>query len=162
MIHLPTKKKTPAKSARTVSPPARAPGAPSPKGAPVPRGGPAPKKGKGGAKGAAPAAAPPGGPADLRTLVEEGKRRGYVTYDELNRAIPDDQSDKAEALMASLEEMGIEIVEEPTAGEATEEAGTEAEAEADGPAEEAEGDPDADVDAETEGEIDGNRDRPKK
>ncbi len=50
--------------------------------------------------------------AELRALVEEGKRRGFVTYDELNRVVPEDAPEKIEALMASLEEMGIEVVEE--------------------------------------------------
>jgi RNA polymerase primary sigma factor len=113
-------------------------------------------KGKGAGKQAAPAAAAPATPADLRILVEEGKRRGYVTYDELNRAIPDEQSDKAEALMASLEEMGIEIVEGPTAGgEDRAEGEAEGEAETEGGAASEEAEADADSDGEEgEAEID--------
>jgi RNA polymerase primary sigma factor len=115
-----------------------------------------PGKGKPGRKGASVSTLPP---ADMNALIEEGKRRGYVTYDELNRAIPDDQSDKAEALMASLEEMGIEIKEEPAAGEAGEEAEGEAEA---GTGEAEAGDADADADADSEeGEGEGEVDAPE-
>jgi RNA polymerase primary sigma factor len=124
----------------------------------------APGKGAAARKGSAPAK---GGdaktrPMGLEALIEAGKRRGWITYDELNRAIPDDQSDKAEALMGSLEDLGIEIVESPVAGGEAEEAAPEAAAEAEGePAEpdaaaDAEGDaPEPDGDADADGDGDG-------
>ncbi len=85
-----------------------------------------------------------GGP-DLRALLEQGQRRGWITYDELNRALPDDSADKVEALMASLEELGIDVVEE---GVERGEASTELEAEgAEGDAE-----PEADAEGDDEGE----------
>ncbi|MHC4922534.1 MAG: RNA polymerase sigma factor RpoD [Planctomycetota bacterium] len=48
---------------------------------------------------------------DLRVLIDEGKRRGFITYDELNQALPDDSTEKIEGMMASLEDMGIQVVE---------------------------------------------------
>jgi RNA polymerase primary sigma factor len=146
---LPTKKTPSAKHAPAAKPAAKAPpGKPAPGKAPpakAPAGRFASMKGKPGRKpgGGAPAAPP----ADLNALIEEGKRRGYITYDELNRAIPDDQSDKAEALMASLEEMGIEVKEEPAAGEEAAEEGEAAEPDADA-------DADADGEGAEEGEVD--------
>ncbi|MCK6482276.1 MAG: RNA polymerase sigma factor RpoD [Planctomycetes bacterium] len=87
-----------------------------------------------------------GGP-EFRALVEDGKRRGWVTYDELNRALPDDSADKIETLMSSLEEMGIEVVEEGAAAAEGEEPEGGAEPEAEG---EADADADADIDGEGE------------
>ncbi len=87
-----------------------------------------------------------GGP-EFRALVEEGKRRGWVTYDELNRVLPDDSTDKVETIMTSLEEMGIEVVEEGTADGEKDGPGGDVETEA-------EGDGDADIDADGDGDAD--------
>ncbi|WP_395824994.1 RNA polymerase sigma factor RpoD [Elstera sp.] len=68
--------------------------------------------------------------AAVKKLTAKGKERGYVTYDELNAALPQDQvsSEQIEDTLAMLSELGINIVE----GDEAEE--TEAEADADGDA----------------------------
>ena len=51
--------------------------------------------------------------AAVRKLVAKGKERGYVTYDELNAALPSDDfsSEQIEDSMAMLSDLGINIVE---------------------------------------------------
>ncbi|PHK95688.1 RNA polymerase sigma factor RpoD [Pseudoroseomonas rhizosphaerae] len=58
--------------------------------------------------------------AAVKKLVARGKERGYVTYDELNQALPDSQvsSELIEDTMAMLSELGVNVVE----AEETEEA----------------------------------------
>src|SRR5579884_2898800 len=60
----------------------------------------------------------------IKKMVARGKERGYVTYDELNAALPPDQvsSEQIEDTMAMLSEMGINVIEseeseEPSAAE---------------------------------------------
>ncbi|WP_336986559.1 RNA polymerase sigma factor RpoD [Altererythrobacter aquiaggeris] len=69
--------------------------------------------------------------AAIKKLITKAKKRGYVTYDELNEALPQDQmtSEQIEDVMASLSEMGINVVEND------EEAEAEAEKKNNGPAE---------------------------
>ena len=49
----------------------------------------------------------------IKGMLERGKERGYVTYDELNDALPQDQvaSEQIEDVMTALSEMGINLVE---------------------------------------------------
>jgi RNA polymerase primary sigma factor len=49
----------------------------------------------------------------VKKLVARGKERGYITYDELNAALPGDQvgSEQIEDTMAMLSELGINLVE---------------------------------------------------
>ncbi|MGQ9369840.1 RNA polymerase sigma factor RpoD [Azospirillum sp. ST 5-10] len=49
----------------------------------------------------------------VKKMIARGKERGYVTYDELNSALPPDSSssEQIEDTMAMLSEMGINIVE---------------------------------------------------
>lgn len=49
----------------------------------------------------------------IKSLIARGKERGYVTYEELNEALPQDQlsSEQIEDAMAIISEMGINIVE---------------------------------------------------
>jgi RNA polymerase primary sigma factor len=49
----------------------------------------------------------------VKKMIARGKERGYVTYDELNAALPQDSSssEQIEDTMAMLSEMGINIVE---------------------------------------------------
>ena len=58
----------------------------------------------------------------LKKLIARGKERGYVTYDELNAALPSDQvsSEMIEDTMAMLGDIGINVVErgDPEDGEA--------------------------------------------
>ena len=51
--------------------------------------------------------------AEVKKMVLRGKERGYITYDELNGALPPDQvsSEQIEDTMAMLSEMGINVVE---------------------------------------------------
>jgi RNA polymerase primary sigma factor len=61
--------------------------------------------------------------AAVKRLMTRGKERGYVTYDELNKALPQDQmtSEQIEDTMAALSELGINIVENEDADEESEE-----------------------------------------
>jgi len=62
--------------------------------------------------------------ASIKKLVARAKKRGYITVDQLNEALPQDQmsSDQLEDVMSALNEMGINIVENDEAGEDGEEA----------------------------------------
>src|SRR3546814_17335342 len=57
--------------------------------------------------------------ASIKKLFARAKKRGYLTYDELNAALPPDQmsSDQLEDVMSAINEMGINIVEKEEAGE---------------------------------------------
>ncbi|HLZ66287.1 MAG TPA: RNA polymerase sigma factor RpoD [Aliidongia sp.] len=57
----------------------------------------------------------------VRKMVAKGKERGYVTYDELNAALPQDQvsSEQIEDTMAMLSEAGVNVVEAEEAEEPT-------------------------------------------
>ena len=56
---------------------------------------------------------------NLKKLIARAKKRGYITYEQLNEALPQDQmsSDQLEDVMAALSEMGVNIVENEDAGE---------------------------------------------
>ena len=49
----------------------------------------------------------------VKKLIARGKERGFVTYDELNAALPPDQvsSEQIEDTMTNLSELGINVVE---------------------------------------------------
>ena len=51
--------------------------------------------------------------AALKKLVAKGKERGFVTYDELNAVLPQDQvsSEQIEDVMTMLSELGINLIE---------------------------------------------------
>src|SRR3546814_533084 len=51
--------------------------------------------------------------ADVKKLIARGKKRGYLTYDELNAALPQDEmsSEQIEDVMSAISDMGINIVE---------------------------------------------------
>ncbi len=57
--------------------------------------------------------------ASLKKLTARAKKRGYITYDELNDALPQDQmsSEQIEDVMSALSEMGVNIVENEEADE---------------------------------------------
>ena len=57
--------------------------------------------------------------ASVKKLIARAKKRGYITYDELNNALPQDQmsSEQIEDVMAALNDMGVNIVENEEAGE---------------------------------------------
>ncbi len=72
--------------------------------------------------------------AAVKRMIKLAKKRGFVTYDELNEVLPSDQnsSDQIEDIYAMLNEMGINVVE-------TDEAEEQAEKEEGGAEEEVEG-----------------------
>lgn len=51
--------------------------------------------------------------ANVKKMIQKGKERGFVTYDELNQALPPDQvsSEQIEDTMSQLSEMGINVIE---------------------------------------------------
>ena len=51
--------------------------------------------------------------ASVKKLLTKAKKKGYVTYDELNDALPQGEmsSDQIEDIQAALSEMGVQIVE---------------------------------------------------
>jgi RNA polymerase primary sigma factor len=59
--------------------------------------------------------------ASIKKLVARAKKRGYITYDQLNEALPQAEmsSDQLEDIMSALNEMGVNIVENDDAGEDT-------------------------------------------
>ncbi|MEX2631605.1 MAG: RNA polymerase sigma factor RpoD [Tistlia sp.] len=59
---------------------------------------------------------------EIRKLVARGQERGYVTYDELNRALPPERvsPEQIENVMSMLSGMGVEAVEAEEAEEAAE------------------------------------------
>ncbi|MFL6720414.1 MAG: RNA polymerase sigma factor region1.1 domain-containing protein, partial [Sphingomonas sp.] len=61
--------------------------------------------------------------ATIKKLIARAKKRGFVTYDELNQALPQDQmaSEQIEDIMSAINELGINIVENEERGEDDEE-----------------------------------------
>ena len=80
--------------------------------------------------------------ASIKKLIAKAKRRGYLTYDELNEALPSGEmsSDQIEDIQSAINDMGINIVESDE--DATEEEG-EQEAEEIASADEDEADADS-------------------
>jgi RNA polymerase primary sigma factor len=69
----------------------------------------------------------------VKKMIARGKERGFITYDELNETLPQDQvsSEQIEDVLAQLSEMGINVVEEEEKDDAnakSDEAGDKAEA----------------------------------
>jgi RNA polymerase primary sigma factor len=86
--------------------------------------------------------------ASIKKLISKAKKRGYVTYDELNEALPSGEMspDQIEDIQTALSEMGVQIVE------------TDEDAEAEAEGEEAESDDlgnDDDDDEDEDGEKKG-------
>ena len=67
--------------------------------------------------------------AQIKKLMTKAKKKGYITVDELNEALPQDQmnSEQIEDVMSAISEMGVNIVENDEEAEA--EAEQEAEVE---------------------------------
>jgi RNA polymerase primary sigma factor len=61
--------------------------------------------------------------ASIKKLVARAKKRGFLTYDELNAALPQDQmsSEQIEDVMSALNDMGVQIVESEEGSEDEEE-----------------------------------------
>ena len=47
----------------------------------------------------------------IKKLIAQAKKRGYLTIDELNEALPQDQNEQIEDVMSAISEMGVRIVE---------------------------------------------------
>ncbi|HEX9648716.1 MAG TPA: RNA polymerase sigma factor RpoD [Alphaproteobacteria bacterium] len=60
--------------------------------------------------------------AGVKRLIAKGRERGYITYDELNAALPSEQvsSEQIEDTMAMISEMGINLVESDEAEDGAE------------------------------------------
>jgi RNA polymerase primary sigma factor len=71
--------------------------------------------------------------ASIKKLIARAKKRGFVTYDELNEALPQDQmsSEQIEDIMSAINDMGINVVENEERGDDDEEDDKEAEASTD-------------------------------
>jgi len=56
---------------------------------------------------------------DVRHLIEEGRKKGFLTYEEINRVLPDDlvSSEKLDALLMHLDDMGVQLVDESEVAE---------------------------------------------
>ena len=63
---------------------------------------------------------------DVKRLITKAKKRGYVTYDELNEVLPSDEvsSEQIEDTMSMLSDMGINVMETEEAEEAEDTAAT--------------------------------------
>jgi len=50
----------------------------------------------------------------IKTLVAKGKKKGFLTYEEINESLPDDavSAKRLEKLLGTLDEMGIAVVDE--------------------------------------------------
>ena len=57
--------------------------------------------------------------AAVKKMIAEAREKGYITYDQLNKALPPDQvsSEQIEDVMSMLSEMGINIIEDDDAEE---------------------------------------------
>ncbi|MFN4019079.1 MAG: RNA polymerase sigma factor RpoD [Erythrobacter sp.] len=60
--------------------------------------------------------------ASIKKLISKARKRGYVTYDELNEALPSGEMspDQIEDIQTALSEMGVQIVESDEEAEADE------------------------------------------
>ncbi|MBL4719107.1 MAG: RNA polymerase sigma factor RpoD [Erythrobacter sp.] len=67
--------------------------------------------------------------ASIKKLIAKAKRKGYVTYDELNDALPQGEmsSDQIEDIQSALSDMGVQIVESDEEAEAAAEEDSEVE-----------------------------------
>ncbi|MEO1043221.1 MAG: RNA polymerase sigma factor RpoD [Pseudomonadota bacterium] len=57
--------------------------------------------------------------ASVKKMIEEAKKKGYVTYDQLNAVLPEDEysSEQIEDIMSKLSDMGINVTENEEADE---------------------------------------------
>ncbi|MCH2487879.1 MAG: RNA polymerase sigma factor RpoD, partial [Erythrobacter sp.] len=67
--------------------------------------------------------------ASIKKLISKAKKKGYVTYDELNAALPQGEmsSDQIEDIQSALSDMGVQIVESDEDAEAEAEKESEVE-----------------------------------
>ena len=57
--------------------------------------------------------------ASIKKMIAQAKERGYITYEQLNKALPPDQvaSEQIEDVMSMLSEMGVNVVEDDDEGD---------------------------------------------
>jgi len=50
----------------------------------------------------------------IKTLIEKGGKKGFLTYDEMNKGLPEEavSSDRLDRMLATLDEMGIDLLDE--------------------------------------------------
>jgi len=50
----------------------------------------------------------------IKTLVEKGRKKGFLTYEEMNKDLPDDavSPSRLDGLLATLDELGISLMDE--------------------------------------------------
>ena len=63
--------------------------------------------------------------ASIKKMISKAKERGFITYDQLNKALPPDQvaSEQIEDVMSMLSEMGINVIEDDEEAEETDSKG---------------------------------------
>jgi RNA polymerase primary sigma factor len=51
---------------------------------------------------------------DVKLLIEEGRKKGFLTYEEINRVLPDDlvSSEKLDSLLLHLDDLGVQLLDE--------------------------------------------------
>src|SRR4029453_381479 len=61
--------------------------------------------------------------AQIKKMMARAKKRGDITVDELNEALPQDQmsSEQIEDIMSAINDMGVQVVENEERGEDDEE-----------------------------------------
>src|SRR5476649_1177123 len=61
----------------------------------------------------------------LKTLIDSGKEKGYLTYSQVNEYLPDDavNPEKLDQLLMLLEEQGIDLIDEADIDERESKAG---------------------------------------
>src|SRR5204862_1557147 len=64
---------------------------------------------------------------EVKALIEKGKERGFVTYDELNKVLPEDMvsPEKLDAVLQKMDDLGVEMVESAEGEGGKDEAGVE-------------------------------------
>ncbi|MEL1250360.1 RNA polymerase sigma factor RpoD [Aurantiacibacter gilvus] len=65
--------------------------------------------------------------ASIKKMIAKAKRKGYITYDELNEALPSGEmsSDQIEDIQSALSDMGVQIVENAEEAEEDDDDGPE-------------------------------------
>jgi len=50
----------------------------------------------------------------IKTLIEKGGKKGFLTYEEMNKGLPEEavSSDRLDRMLATLDEMGIDLLDE--------------------------------------------------
>ena len=59
----------------------------------------------------------------IKTLIEKGGKKGFLTYDEMNKALPEEavSPDRLDRVLATLDDMGIDLLDEAHAQKQQEE-----------------------------------------